>query len=287
MPAVQTTGRNGLPCVTLSGADGATAEVYLNGAHVTSWQPRGEEVLFVSERSRFATGHSIRGGIPVIFPQFGPGPLPQHGFVRTQRWTVRELGGHENAVFVKLALTDSPETRSLWPHSFEAELTVTLTEALEVALSVTNTGSGSFDFTAALHTYLGVSDVTRIALEGLRGAPFIDKTRDHRRFNDTEPLLRIEGETDRIYLAVEGAVRVHDAGTRRVVTCRGAGLPDVVVWNPWIDWSREHDDFGNDEYLRMVCVEGARIQYPVRLHRGGRWHGSQILSVQEPAEGGA
>src|SRR5258708_4151560 len=48
------------------------AEVYMQGAHLTHWQPVGyESVLFLSERSAFQPGKAIRGGVPLIFPWFG------------------------------------------------------------------------------------------------------------------------------------------------------------------------------------------------------------------------
>jgi hypothetical protein len=63
-------GNGGLAKVCVTSA-AATGEVYLHGAHVTSWQPRGaEEVLFVSAKSRWESGRAIRGGIPICFPWF-------------------------------------------------------------------------------------------------------------------------------------------------------------------------------------------------------------------------
>ena len=74
------------------------AELYLQGAHVTSWKPAGQApVLFLSERSAFEVGKPIRGGIPVIFPWFGapenssvhpPAGSVMHGFARITEWTV-------------------------------------------------------------------------------------------------------------------------------------------------------------------------------------------------------
>lgn len=68
--------------------DGITGELYLHGAQVTAWRPQGEQpVLFTSPKSVFAAGKAIRGGIPIIFPWFGPNQhartAPQHGFART------------------------------------------------------------------------------------------------------------------------------------------------------------------------------------------------------------
>ena len=65
--------------------------MYLHGAHVTSWQPRGaEEVIFVSARLRWEEGRAIRGGVPICFPWFANkadnSNVPMHGFVRTKAW---------------------------------------------------------------------------------------------------------------------------------------------------------------------------------------------------------
>src|SRR5436305_1852990 len=81
-------GEGGLPKLILVAPDGARAEIYLHGAHVTSWIPAGDgERLFLSASSAFRPGAAIRGGVPVVFPQFSDrGPLPKHGFARTSEW---------------------------------------------------------------------------------------------------------------------------------------------------------------------------------------------------------
>ena len=84
-------GIDGLPKLVLVAADGARAEIYLHGAHVTSWVPAGarDDRLFLSATSRFGEGEAIRGGVPVCFPQFADqGALAPHGFVRTTAWTL-------------------------------------------------------------------------------------------------------------------------------------------------------------------------------------------------------
>src|ERR1700733_10124039 len=70
---------------------GMTGELFLQGAQVTAWQPSGQRpVIFTSPNAVFAPGKAIRGGIPVIFPWFGPHPTdpkaPQHGVVRAADW---------------------------------------------------------------------------------------------------------------------------------------------------------------------------------------------------------
>src|SRR5215472_14528089 len=66
--------------------DGMTGELlYLQGAQVTAWRPPDERpVLFTSPNSALAPWRAIRGGIPIVFPWFGPSrhtpAAPQHGF---------------------------------------------------------------------------------------------------------------------------------------------------------------------------------------------------------------
>src|SRR5688500_11788592 len=101
--------------IDIAAPDGGRARVLPHGAHVLSWVPAGGgERLFVSERSRPAPSVAVRGGVPVVFPQFASeGPLPKHGFARTATWDV--VRAEADAVTLRLA--DSPETRALWPHA--------------------------------------------------------------------------------------------------------------------------------------------------------------------------
>ncbi len=114
--------------LTLIAPDGTRAEVYLHGAHVTSWVPAGgQERLFLSRASQFRAGAPIRGGVPVVFPQFASlGPLPQHGFARVMPWEfagAEVAGEHASATF---RLCDTEESRRAWPHPFLAELIVAI-----------------------------------------------------------------------------------------------------------------------------------------------------------------
>jgi glucose-6-phosphate 1-epimerase len=75
----------------------ASAILYLQGAHLTHWQPAGQgPVLFLSRKSDLAPGKPIRGGVPIAFPWFATDskpdrfegkPGPSHGFARIQPWT--------------------------------------------------------------------------------------------------------------------------------------------------------------------------------------------------------
>src|SRR5262249_45311261 len=88
-------GVNGLPRFEVTTAL-AEAHVYLYGAHVTHFQPAGQKpVLFLSKEAVFQPGKAIRGGVPIIFPWFGPrasdSKSPAHGFARTQSWATESV----------------------------------------------------------------------------------------------------------------------------------------------------------------------------------------------------
>ncbi|HEY9229774.1 MAG TPA: D-hexose-6-phosphate mutarotase [Gemmatimonadaceae bacterium] len=270
-------GEGGLPKVTIATADGARAEIYLHGAHVTSWIPaRGAERLFVSSRSEFTPGVAIRGGVPVIFPQFAnEGPLPKHGFARTAQWELLSLSSGEiaNAVF---RMSSSPATEAIWPHAFTAELAVSVGgRSLDLELSIVNTGATPFAFTAALHTYLRVADCRQTVVRGLEGLTYRDSTAGGVRRRDTAERVAIADEVNRIYFDVPSPLTVEEPN--RATTIDMDGFTDVVVWNPGPASAHTLSDMEPDGYLRMLCVEAAAIEPPVRLEQGGRWSGRQRL----------
>ncbi|MBA3670804.1 MAG: D-hexose-6-phosphate mutarotase, partial [Gemmatimonadaceae bacterium] len=199
-------GNGMLEKLTLRSADGATAECYLHGAHVTSWSPAlsgGDEWLWLSERSAFQPGAPIRGGIPVVFPQFATeGPLPRHGFARTAIWELESMEEVASGqVVATLSLTDSPETQAVWPYAFHATVAVRLGgDRLVVTLGVHNTGREDFTFTAALHSYLHVLDVDHVALVGLHGGQYRESTAPLEMKFDPDESIRVEGWLDRLYV---------------------------------------------------------------------------------------
>jgi glucose-6-phosphate 1-epimerase len=268
--------------VLLRSADGATAEVNLNGAHVTSWRPAPgtEERLFLSAISAFHDGVAIRGGIPVIFPQFAAeGPLPRHGFARTSRWTsVNVEEDSDGRAVAMFSLTDSPATRAIWPASFLATLSVRVGGAeLCVTLSVENRGTDPFSFTAALHTYLRVADVLATTLVGLHGGRYRESGNPHDVQFDQHESLRIDAELDRVYINAPSRLVLREP--ERELMIEADAFPDVVVWNPGAERAADMKDMEPGGERRMLCVEAAAVQTPVLLNAGRRWIGSQTLTA--------
>jgi glucose-6-phosphate 1-epimerase len=280
-----TAGAGGMPKVCLLSADGAQAEIYLHGAHVTSWKPAGgDERIFLSQKSDFRPGAAIRGGVPVIFPQFGGlGTLPKHGFARTLPWELTSLGGNPGSSTAEFNLTDSETTRLLWPYSFQAKMKVSVGGIrMELNLTVVNTSSEPFSFTAALHTYLRVENILNTVVDGLHGLRFHDTVNrtgpaDWVEMEQTAPQVNFPGEVDRVYHNVSGLLRVIEPG--RITTISTVGFPDAVIWNPGPVRAARLADLEPDGYRRMVCVEAALVGASATLDPGEAWRGAQLLSV--------
>lgn len=269
---------HGIEAIRLNGPGGNVAIVSRLGGQVLSWQTSdGRERLFLSERAVFDGSRSIRGGIPVCFPQFsGLGELPKHGLLRTALWSVATTRSAGDYALVTLEIADSEATRALWPHPFRAELTVMLErDRLDLELCITNTGEADFSFTGALHTYLRVTQVEDVALEGLYGHEYRDAVQGDRIIRDTGTELTVEGETDRVYHDIRRP-QLLQAGNLSL-GIQSQGFPDVVVWNPWVERCASLPDMKPDEWRRMLCVEAAIARQPVLLPAGEEWYGRQSL----------
>ena len=262
----------GTPCTRLVG-EGATTLVALHGAQVLSWVPAdGRERLFLGERAQFGAGSAIRGGIPVIFPQFGErGALRKHGFARLLDWS---FAGIDDDVAC-FELRDGPVTTE-WPHAFVCRLSIGLSATrLTVALDVENTGDAPFDFTAALHTYLRVDDIARTRIEGLQGCDYEDSANGGTLHRQHDFAVTFEGEVDRIYNDIVAPLALIDGDHRLDLDQDGFG--DAIVWNPGEHLAARIGDLAPGEYARLACVEAGQVLQPVVLGPGIRWTAVQFL----------
>jgi D-hexose-6-phosphate mutarotase len=239
----------------------STAEVFLHGAHVTHFQRTGQPpVLFMSQLCRFAEGVPIRGGIPVIFPWFGPREGESaHGFARIQTWDVREVSqASTGEIVLRLGLPDSPSA-AFFP-KFTAEYRVTVGKTLTTQLIIANDSAGQdFTFENCLHSYFQVGDIEAVSITGLKGADYLDKTENFARKTERSEHLKIARETNRIYLDAPGPVEIHDSKLGRRIRIEKSGSLSTVVWNPWVDVAQQMPDFGGEEYQQMVCVESGNV----------------------------
>jgi glucose-6-phosphate 1-epimerase len=272
------TGHGELAKLTLTTPTGASAEIYSYGAHLTSWKTStGKEWMFLSRQAQFEPGKAIRGGVPVIFPQFsGFGRGRRHGFARNVAWRQEgDISGSQ----CRLVLEADDQTLALWPHKFRAEFVPHLADnQLEMSLAIHNTDDKPFTFSAALHTYFYVSNLHQVQLRGLQGLNYWDNNGSdfHRdRFVFDQDTLEFPDAIDRVFFANANPLQLVDG--EHTLTIENPGFREVVVWNPGAEATQKLDDMADEEYLQMLCVEAAIIDQPVTLMPGERWRGAQVL----------
>ncbi len=265
-----------LPAVHIRSQDGASAIVSLYGAHVLSWQTAdGRERLFCSKHSKLDGSKAIRGGIPLIFPQFAEqGTGQRHGFARTSEWQVEEVGIGENgsafAEFVLLTQNLSPEIAAAYPCRLRWRVSVQ-GQKLDMQCQVDNLGTQVVSFACALHTYFAVDDVATTQVLGLQDLSYIEMGQAGWQ---SEAALHIPEKIDRQYLQVPRPLRIESATA--ALNWQQSGFVDCVVWNPGAHDAEQLSDLGDEEYRQFICVEAAMLT-PYSLYAGQSWIGRHSL----------
>ncbi|HJY80970.1 MAG TPA: D-hexose-6-phosphate mutarotase [Candidatus Binatia bacterium] len=255
-------GNGGLPKVRITSSE-VVGEMYLHGAHVTSWKLAGqEEVLFLSSQSRWEPGHAIRGGVPICFPWFGgkadDPKAPAHGFVRTKTWQLEAIAQVGGGVTVSMFTESDESTKRWWPAEFRLVHRVTFGRELRLELVVTNTGKTSLRFEEALHSYHRVGNIEKTRVRGLDRLHYLDKT-DRNENKTQQGEIAIVSETDRVYLNSQDPVEVEDPVLRRRTRVTKQNSLTTVVWNPWVQKARALSDLGDDEWMQMICIETSNV----------------------------
>ena len=253
-----------LPAIRIQAPDGAEATITLYGAHLVSWKGAdGRERMFMSEKSVLDGSKALRGGVPVIFPQFAErGKGMRHGFARVSNWRLEDSGLEDDAAWASfdLAAGDLPTTLAdAWPHTFALCLRVAVrANELDMTLTVRNLGAAPFPFAAALHTYHLVPDVCEVRIEGI-----------------SSDEISIIDKLDEVYPHVAGRAQL--ATSTGTLVLEQSGFTDAVVWNPGAVDAAALPDMENDEYKRFVCIEPAVLD-PVTLEAGQSWTGTYRVS---------
>ncbi|MDQ6974754.1 MAG: D-hexose-6-phosphate mutarotase [Mariprofundaceae bacterium] len=258
---VFSSGKGGMPVAHISNHLGS-ASIALQGAHILSFQAKGEdELIWMSEDASFASKKSLRGGVPVCWPWFGPhqidSSLPAHGYARTCLWKpIASQALNDGSTYLCFELNHDSVDKHLQVHPLHVKLHITVGTTLCLQLETTNTGDTPYALSEALHTYFKVGDVRNVHIQGLDGCDYLDKTNDFVRKQQQGDVI-ISQETDRVYLDATSCLRIHDAELQRTIIIESEHSHTVIVWNPWIDTANKMGDLGQNGYLNMLCVETA------------------------------
>ncbi|MFZ5576267.1 MAG: dihydroxy-acid dehydratase [Pseudomonadota bacterium] len=271
---------------------GGRATICLQGAHLVSFRPKSQQapVVWVSDAAKFAPGKSIRGGVPVCWPWFGPHPsepgFPAHGFARTVDWTVVGSRKRSDArTELTLQLVENEQTRAQWPHATRLTLTVIVGERLEVQLSTTNTGEAPVTIGEALHTYFHISDIGAVKVEGLDACAYYDKVDAFAR-KTQQGAITFDGEVDRVYIDTPADCVIVDPGLGRRIRIAKTGSQSTVVWTPWAEKADKMGDLGKGKsgagWREMVCVESGNAMDNVVTVAPGATHTLAVTYSVEP-----
>lgn len=251
---------------------GATLASYVTSA--------GREVLFVSKLAKTDGSKAIRGGVPLVFPQFGQPnkDMPSHGFLRCNYWTTGTSYDNDNEAGCEftLALKDVTKGRGegIWADgTADCALSYMVkikASSLTTTLHIKNTGEKSFDYQTLLHTYYRINgskamDKDSCNVLGLEGYNVDDKITGEQSVQDGTSII-IDREVDRIYSPPEGKSKLEvkicsgqDGSELSLEASATDGKKDIpvsaVVWNPYIEKAQRLGDFDNEEYHDMLCVE--------------------------------
>lgn len=270
--------------LTLKTPDGAQAQISLHGGQLMGWTPAGgAEQLYASPLSHPGPGVALRGGVPVIFPQFAAqGPGPRHGLARNRVWRCVQQEVRGRDALAVLRLEDDAETLRLWPHAFALELTVRIEGArLEMELAVENRGEARLSFQAALHSYWRVADLSRVQIEGLQDRRYRDSDSGLEGVQHSHRLELLPGKPiDRIVYGPASTLRLVELGetSTRKLLIESEGFDDAVVWNPGS--SHGLADLPESDWQQFVCVELAQIERPPVLEPGEEWVARQALTCR-------
>ena len=237
---------------TATGDDGASLTITARGGHLLGWRPAGgPERLWLSPLAATTPGEAIRGGVPVIFPRFAAYPLtdahgehvesPRHGVARTAVWEAAASAQPDGTAVVQARLQDDAHARTLWPWPFHLTLTAHAQRGrLSINLAVANPGPEAFAFSAALHTYLRVTDAARATVSGL----------------GPEPRTTL-GPIDEVHRGVAAAGVTLTDPELAPLRITAEGFADVVFWNPGPGHGLPDVPVGGEN--DFVCLEAVAL----------------------------
>lgn len=255
----------------------ASAKIALQGAHIFEYSKNNKSnLLWLSSKSAFESGVAIRGGVPLCWPRFGSldESLAQHGFARTMFFTlvgVKDIS--ETKTEVKLQLKDTPQTRALWDHHFILDVTMVITENLEISISTKNLDEKDLFITQALHTYFAVSNIKNVVIKGLENKFYFDTLLDER--HKESKSITIDKEIDRVYLDTDEETLMIDR--EREVKLKTTGSASTIVWNPWNEKCSKMSHMSKDAYKEFVCIESANAFDDFVLIKSKKSHTLKVI----------
>ena len=219
---------------------------------------------------------NIRGGVPIIFPQFGNcGPLKKHGFARDLNWF--EVSSYKigKDVFATYSLNINKHSSNNW--GFDAQLFLTLilvkNSSLTINLKVFNNGEKSFTFSGGLHPYFALKSRKDVKISGLDNVEFID----------TDPLCTtfdLNGESgfERLFLS-KTDISLYNG--YRYLNLTAEGFDNWMIWNPGKIGVKNIHNLPDKDWDKFICIEPLVSNQPVILDPNQFFNGKLMIKFSE------
>jgi len=157
------------------------------GGLLASFSVKGTSILYLDSETLNNKEKSIRGGIPVLFPQAGlynlesgPYHLKHHGFAKLKQWNIVE----KTQDSIVLGLSSDEETKNDYPFDFNLKLKAKVSQGrLDYTMIVENTGKESLPTAYGTHPYFEVpdSEKSKVIVENIKNfdSQKVDWTKDY------------------------------------------------------------------------------------------------------------
>lgn len=253
------------------------ALVSLHGGQVLSFKPTGhKDVLWLSKQASYQAGKAIRGGIPLCWPWFGandktthqvksqPNSQPistNHGFARQLPWGIESIKADESGVTLVLILSGENQ-HPLWPNAYKLTQTLFFGQSFKQSLAMTNISKKSAQYSAALHSYFGVSNPSNVNIDTLTGVNYSDKltTKLTKNLSVQEQAVSCVGEIDREYHSSE-KMTIVDSEWQRKIDIVSHNCQQWVLWNPGVELANTMADIHSNGEQEYVCLEAANTTW--------------------------
>ncbi|EPY27755.1 glucose-6-phosphate 1-epimerase [Strigomonas culicis] len=256
-------------------------------------------MLYMSPTAEYKERVPLRGGVPLIFPQFGSrGPLsPSHGFARIRPWKLKEVDAAQGRATFSLrasvqdlspegvVVSDSPNNMVQLVYTIEFNK-----ERLRLQMRVRNNSEEvPVTFSFAFHTYFAIDELSNTIVNGLNLTPYVDnlksKAAESTALSPMAPVWKMTEEFDRIYTNQRCAVMLQENAEKRLdaphrmLHISSTSLPDVCVWNPGPEKAKAFKDMPDEDYNRFICVEHGNIIKKAVLATSATWTGTQEIRI--------
>lgn len=243
----------------------SSAVVSLVGGHVMSFKTGGEEVLWKPKKWNHKGDKWCQGGIPVCWPWFGSsGPSTNaHGFAWRSAFEVRGRRSSPMRSELVLGLKPNASTRKEWPHEFDFEYSIVLTDTLKLTMKTRNIGSKLFILTAGFHPYFFIGDRDRTVVTATDGMKYCDSRLTTEYGSVWTGNLKLLSSFDHVFIEPypTASHTIVDPLLDRRIVVTSSGAKRLVIWGPREEepaWENPAPgDFAIGDWRHFICVEPA------------------------------